>query len=777
MSRRATLTTILTAMLLVAVPYTVLATDSDGDGTDDVDDDFPNNPCADTDTDGDGLPDTVVSGCSSQSVVGYTSFEDPFTIASVKYTDTGSESVSRYLWNNANEPHIAHNQTNGSEMGFTLYYTSTGGVGLTDGDYFGTINYTGTVGNFTDGNNGYQMSDVDGIATLALDDITAEVMTFDFFLQDTGYETSTPVDYLVIRFIGANNDIEIINTTGYDIDTDNSSWLGTWTTMTVMIGAAGHGHLEVEFASNSAMEALYLDNIQFTSTVVLNADLDDDGDGWLDVDETDCGTDPLDGNDVPVDTDSNGICDALEGGDFDGDGIPNDSDPDDDNDGWDDTDETSCNTNPLNSDSTPTDTDGDGICDYLDSDDDGDGVEDGNDCDPLDPDESTDNDMDGICDGADDDDDNDGVLDDDDAFPEDPSEWSDTDGDGKGDNSDDDDDNDGISDLMEEMCFSDSLDANSVPTDTDGDGECDPIDYDDDGDGYFDDIEQNCQSDELDSNSVPVDSDGDGVCDLLDSDSDNDGVDDADDAFPDDANEWVDTDMDGWGDNADVDDDGDGWLDVDEDSCGSDSMDSDSVPADLDGDGDCDGEDYDIDGDGVMNPDDDFPDDSSEWFDLDGDGTGNNADTDDDGDGWTDSDEEECAAAGGDGDSMNGNVQPNDNDIDGNCDALDPDDDGDGVADGDDALPNDGSEWDDTDGDGIGDNADLDDDNDGWSDAEEDECGTDQYDSDSTPVDYDSNGVCDANDPIVEPEPEGTPGFGLLSALTVLALAAIARRD
>ena len=61
--------------------------------------------------------------------------------------------------------------------------------------------------------------------------------------------------------------------------------------------------------------------------------------------------------------------------------------------------------------------------------------------------------------------------------------------------------------------------------------------------------------------------------------------------------------------------------------------------------------------------------------------------------------------------------------------------------------------------------------------TEEDECGTDQYDSDSTPVDYDSNGVCDANDPIVEPEPDGTPGFGLLSALTVLALAAFARRD
>ena len=285
MSRRPTYATILTALLLLMTPYTVLATDSDGDGTDDADDDYPDNPCADTDTDGDGLPDTVVSGCTYQSVVGYTSFEDPFTISSVKYTDNGSASVSRYLWNNPNEPHIAHNQTTGSEMGFTLYYTSTGGVGLTDGDYFGTVNYTGTVGNFTDGNKGYQMSDVDGITTLALDSVTAESMSFDFFLQDTGYETSNPVDYLVIRFVGANSDIEIINTTGFDIDTDNSSWLGTWTTMTVMIGSAGNGHLEVEFSSNAGTEALYLDNIEFTSTVSMMADGDDDNDGWDDTDE------------------------------------------------------------------------------------------------------------------------------------------------------------------------------------------------------------------------------------------------------------------------------------------------------------------------------------------------------------------------------------------------------------------------------------------------------------------------------------------------------------
>ena len=731
------LTTILIALLLVAVPYTVLATDSDGDGTDDADDDFPNNPCADTDTDGDGLPDTVVSGCSSQSVVAYTSFEDPFTIASVKYTDTGSDSVSRYLWNNANEPHIAHNQTNGTEMGFTLYYTSTGGVGLTDGDYFGTINYTGTVGNFTDGNNGYQMSDVDGIATLALDDITAEVMTFDFFLQDTGYETSNPVDYLVIRFIGANSDIEIVNTTGYDIDTDNSSWLDTWTTMTVMIGAAGHGHLEVEFSSNSAMEALYLDNIQFTSTVVLTADSDDDGDGWLDSDEADCGTDPLDGNDVPADADSNGICDALEGDDFDGDGIPNDSDPDDDNDGVDDVDDDF----PLNPNET-TDTDGDGVGNNADEDDDNDGWIDENEVgcgtDPLDSSSvPTDYDADSVCDPLDADDDNDGVDDVDDAFPYDGTEWDDTDGDGKGDNTDDDDDNDGWSDADESDCGTDSVDSGSVPADLDGDGTCDSLDEDTDGDGWSDADESDCGTDSSDGNSTPSDSDSDGVCDVMDDDTDNDG-----------------------------------WSDAIESDCGSDQMDPDSVPADLDGDLQCDAADDDVDGDGYDNADDEFPRDATEWIDSDGDGTGDNADSDDDGDGWSDATESDCGS-----DSLDEDSVPGDFDADGQCDDLDPDDDGDGVADGDDASPNDPSEWDDTDGDGIGDNADLDDDNDGWSDAEEDECGTDQYDSDSTPVDYDSNGVCDVNDPIVEPEPEGTPGFGLLSALMVLALAAFARRD
>jgi len=651
---------ILIVVMLLASANIVSANDADGDGTDDLYDDFPNDPCADTDTDGDGLPDTVVSGCSSSSVIAYTSFEDPFTNGA-KYYDTGNQSLSRYLWNNANEPHVAHNQTTGSEMGFSLFYRSTGGVGLTDGDFFGTANYTGTVGNYTEGSQGYQMGDVDGATTLTLDSVNADSMTLDIFVQGGSGNSYESSDNLVIRFVGASSTVELVNVTGATGGSNNggfATYMGVWTSFSADISSLGLGNLEIEFTSNSQTESVYIDNVAFTSSSQLVEDTDDDNDGWDDVDEGACGTDPLDSNDVPSDSNANGVCDAIEGDDFDGDGIPNDSDPDDDNDGYDD--------------------------DY-------------------------------------------------DAFPLDPTEWDDADGDGIGSNADTDDDGDGWADLEEADCLTDASSAFSVPADHDGDWVCDIVDADDDDDGVDDDNDcapYDASISSLDCNGVcggGSSLDACGVCDGDDStcsdcagvpngdavidacgvcggdqstcgiDSDEDGVNDDDDAFPSDPSEWADTDGDGVGDNADTDDDGDGWSDQVEDACGSQLLDSSSVPVDSDGDGDCDALDSDDDGDGVVDSDDAFPSDPSEWADTDGDGIGNNADGDDDGDGWGDTTESEC-----DSDPMNGEVLPEDIDGDGACDIQDPDDDGDGVADGDDAFPLDKAEWLDTDGDGRG---------------------------------------------------------------------------
>jgi hypothetical protein len=79
--------------------------------------------------------------------------------------------------------------------------------------------------------------------------------------------------------------------------------------------------------------------------------VDTDADTWDDAEELSCGADPTDANDVPVDTDGDGLCDALE------------ADPD--GDGYSTQDELACSSDPLNATSIPVDIDGDGACDAL----------------------------------------------------------------------------------------------------------------------------------------------------------------------------------------------------------------------------------------------------------------------------------------------------------------------------------------------------------------------------------------------------------------------------
>ena len=542
--------------------------------------------------------------------------------------------------------------------------------------------------------------------------------------------------------------------------------------------------------------------------------LDADGDGWLDQLEIDCGTDPNDNASFPTDTDGDGICDALDddidgdgigndldempldengSSDLDGDGIADDVDPDVDGDGWSNIAEQIClgasSMAHMEANVTPSDYDGDGLCDitensdlehssastYLDSDGDNDGTDDETDAFDFDECADTDTDGDRLPDSIDTsllDADNNTVC-----LPETPTNLT----------ADDDDDDDGHSDAYEVACGSDPLQAIDMPTDNEADGVCDALDPDDDNDGVND-------TDDLwpyDSTEWS-DADGDGEGDNRDMDDDNDGwwdscdqsawlaaqnsstieglnyfpsqtggiastCPDNTDAFPNDGTEWVDTDGDGVGNNADIDDDGqisgnaeapgnNDWTDAEEEACGTDPLDPSSVPADNDGDYICDIVDTDDDNDGVPDSLDAFPTDETEAADNDGDGLGEAVDDDDDNDGWTDVDEASCLT-----DPLNTMEVPTDNDRDGECDLVDGDDDNDGVIDLDDAFPNNPLEREDSDGDGIGDNSDNDDDGDGWLDATEVACanagGSGDKDSASEePEDLDGDGVCDAID-------------------------------
>ncbi|MBU0910909.1 MAG: S8 family serine peptidase, partial [Gammaproteobacteria bacterium] len=197
------------------------------------------------------------------------------------------------------------------------------------------------------------------------------------------------------------------------------------------------------------------------------------------------------------------------------------------------------------------DVDSDGIPNQLDSDNDNDGIADTADAVPYDPNDSVDSDTDGVGNNADPDDDNDGVSDTHDAFPFDPNESVDTDSDGTGNNTDPDDDNDGVGDSLDTF----PLDPNeSVDTDSDGIGN--NTDPDDDNDGVAD-VNDAFPLDAKES----LDTDQDGIGNNTDPDDDNDAVTDSNDAFPLDPKESVDTDKDGIGNNADPDDDNDGVAD------------------------------------------------------------------------------------------------------------------------------------------------------------------------------------------------------------------------
>ncbi len=223
-------------------------------------------------------------------------------------------------------------------------------------------------------------------------------------------------------------------------------------------------------------------------------------------------------------------------------------------------------------------------------------------------------------------------------------------------------DSDGVWD-GEDLCPDTDL---GLTIDSDG---CAENQLDSDNDGYTNDID--------DCNDVAGTST---IGSIGCPDSDGDGWPDSDDSHPDDHTEWNDTDMDGYGDNSD--------------DCITEYGNS---TEDLLG---C----LDADGDGWSDPNDDFPDDKSEWKDSDLDGYGDNSDVFPYEDSqWADSDSD------GFGDNNTGLEGDDCVNVSGTSHKEGifgcPDSDGDGWADSIDDLPSNPEQYRDEDGDGVGDTA------------------------------------------------------------------------
>ena len=148
-------------------------------------------------------------------------------------------------------------------IGYDLTWENTrGDVGISDGDYIGVQNYTGAVGAFTDGSQGYELSDADGLLRLTFDtiDLSATgktLISLDAFLQSTGWEADDLINIYVVTDAGT---VSLLDSTGQDIDDMGieGSWMTLSTTLSESVNSA---QLVVEFDSNSADEALYFDNV------------------------------------------------------------------------------------------------------------------------------------------------------------------------------------------------------------------------------------------------------------------------------------------------------------------------------------------------------------------------------------------------------------------------------------------------------------------------------------------------------------------------------------
>lgn len=204
-------------------------------------------------------------GVTSADIVS-TSFENDSTGA--QYVDTGNALVDHDLVNNIGQADVDSTNTVG-DLGFDAsYVNSRDGVGLTDGDFVGVTDFTGTVGSFTDGSQGYQISDVDGLYVLTFDTVDLTSITdpvtvsIDYFLASTGWESDDSLR-IAVDVDGVITDL--INTNGTDID--DLGIEGTFTNLSTTFAGASDATLFVEFDSNSVAEAVFLDNVVFATAV------------------------------------------------------------------------------------------------------------------------------------------------------------------------------------------------------------------------------------------------------------------------------------------------------------------------------------------------------------------------------------------------------------------------------------------------------------------------------------------------------------------------------
>lgn len=216
---------------------------------------------------------TVFGEDAGPAVFSYVQTFDQEADAGFNYTDLDDAGADHDLVNNDGDQHVDSEGTaheDNGQLGFDAsYVNSRGDVGLTDGDFVGVGNYSGDVGAFTSGDQGYELSDTDGQMILTFETIdtsgAGEVnVSLDVFLADTGWEEGDVAQVGIDTDGDGVIDIALLDTTGQDIDDlgIEGAWMSLSTTLDADVDEAT---LIVSLDSNSSSEYLYLDTVEIAS--------------------------------------------------------------------------------------------------------------------------------------------------------------------------------------------------------------------------------------------------------------------------------------------------------------------------------------------------------------------------------------------------------------------------------------------------------------------------------------------------------------------------------
>ncbi len=214
-----------------------------------------------------------VSAGGRGTPLAFTNFDEP--LSGGQYYDFGNADADHQLVNNDGHAMVAW-EASGPEMGFTAWYYTTGGVGLTDGDSVGVIASPGarTAGQRGTGQS-YKISDPDGIMQVVFDTVTNPAgddwsISLDLQVGWTGWETTDTI--IVDIVVDGNEVLPLFDTIGQDID--DLGIEGEWFPLLRGLNGYTEATLRVSLEANAASEAIYIDNIVFGFGSIPDADGD-----------------------------------------------------------------------------------------------------------------------------------------------------------------------------------------------------------------------------------------------------------------------------------------------------------------------------------------------------------------------------------------------------------------------------------------------------------------------------------------------------------------------